>query len=267
MNKLLLFNVKFKHLIILQLAMLFCSCAGSRKVPYFEDIQAINYAKLDSIAQFSKPVIQSDDILSITIFTLNPATSDVVNQASNIPTLGGGQNTNPQSTTGFLVDENGQIELTALGKIKVSGLTTTQAKELIREKAKIIYKDPNVQVRFSNFIVTVLGEVNRPAAYTLPKEKVTILDAIGLAGDLTIYGKRDNILLIRDTEGKKEYSRLNINSSNIFKSPFYYLKQNDVIYVEPNKARVSANNANNIQTIGVLTSVLTVLVLIFTNIK
>ncbi|WP_240755273.1 polysaccharide biosynthesis/export family protein [Pedobacter sp. SYP-B3415] len=249
--------------------MLLAACGTSKHVPYFGDIKSRNSDQLDSIARFTKPVIQSDDILSVSIFTLNPATASVVNQAINLPTLGGGQNTalSAQATNGFLVDENGEIELTAIGKIKVSGLTTTEARELIREKAKKVFKEPNVQVRYANFIVTVLGEVNAPAAYTLPKEKVSILDAIGLAGDLTIYGKRDNILIVRDTEGKKEYARVNLNSSDIFKSPYFYLKQNDVIYVEPNKARTAANNANSLQTLGVVTSVLTVLVLIFTTLR
>lgn len=248
---------------------MFSGCGQTKNVSYFKDIQQSQAARLDTIAGFSKPVIQSDDILSISVFTLNPVTSSVVNQAVSIPTLGGNQNTSlsAQSTNGFLVDENGEVELTAIGKIKVAGLTTTEARELIREKISKVYKEPNVQVRFANFIVTVLGEVNAPAAYTLPKEKVSILDAIGLAGDLTIYGRRDNILVVRDTEGKKEYARLNLNSSEIFKSPFFYLRQNDVIYVEPNKAKAAANNANSLQTLGVVTSILTVLVLIFTTLR
>jgi polysaccharide export outer membrane protein len=250
-------------------ALCFCACAGSRRVSYFQDIASFDHAKLEGISGFTKPVIQTDDILSISIFTLNPATASVVNQTSNLPTLGGNQNTSlsAQSTNGFLVDENGEVELTAIGKIKVSGLTTSEAREVIREKVKKVYKEPNVQVRFANFIVTVLGEVNSPATYTLPKEKVSILDAIGLAGDLTIYGKRDNVLVIRDTEGRKEYARLNLNSTDLFKSPFFYLKQNDVVYIEPNKARASANNANGLQILGVATSVAAVLVLIFTNLR
>ena len=244
-------------------------CVTNKKIPYFQDIQLIERAKLDSAIKFTEPLIQPDDILSITIFTLNPATSAVINQTISTPTIGGGANTslNAQSANGFLVDRNGDVELSLIGKIKLSGLTTYQAKELIRERAKSIYKDPNVQIRFANFKVTVLGEVNAPAAYTLPNEKVSVLDAIGLAGDLTIYGKRDNILIVRDVDGQKEYARLNLNSSKIFNSPFYYLRQNDVIYVEPNKARVSANNAAQLQLLGAVTSIATVLVLIFTNLK
>jgi len=256
-------------IIIAGLFMCLNGCVSSKKIPYFQDIKMVDSAKLDNAILFTEPKIQSDDILSITIFTLNPSTSTVINQAVSTPTIGGGANTslNAQAATGFLVDRNGDIELSLIGKVRVGGLTTYQAKELIRENASKIYKDPNVQVRFANFKVTVLGEVSAPASYTLPNEKVSVLDAIGLAGDLTIYGKRENVLIVRDDEGKKKFGRLNLNSSSIFNSPYYYLRQNDVIYVEPNKAKVSTNNAAQIQLLGVVTSVVTVLALIFTNLK
>ena len=253
----------------LTMLIMLSGCVTNKRIAYFQDIQLIESAKLDNAITFTEPLIQPDDILSITIFTLNPASSAVINQTISTPTIGGGANTslNAQATNGFIVDRDGDVELSLIGKIRLGGLTTYQAKELIREKARAFYKDPNVQIRFANFKVTVLGEVNAPAAYTLPNEKVSILDAIGLAGDLTIYGKRENILIVRDVDGKKEYARLNLNSSKIFDSPYYYLRQNDVIYVEPNKARVSANNAAQLQLLGALTSIATVLVLIFTSVK
>lgn len=241
---------------------------SNKKIAYFQDIQTVNQAKLENAAVFTAPTIQPDDILSINIFTLNPQTGSIINQAAATPTLGGNTNTSlATQSTGFLVDKNGEVELSLIGKLKVSGLTTYQARELIREKAADVYKQPNVQLRFANFKVSVLGEVNAPSAYTLPNEKVTILDALSLAGDLTIYGKRDNVLIVRDNDGKKEFARLDLNSSNIFNSQFYYLKQNDVIYVEPNKRKVSASNSAQIQTIGVLASVISVIVLAITSFK
>lgn len=238
------------------------SCVSNKKIAYFQDIQSVNQAKLENAISFAEPTIQPDDILSINIFTLNPQSGIVINQAASTPALGGNTNNSLNSqSTGFLVDKNGEIELSLVGKIKVKGLTTYQAKELIKEKVSSFYKEPNVQLRFANFKVSVLGEVNAPSTYTLPNEKVTVLDALSLAGDLTIYGRRENILIVRDTDGKKEFARLNLNSSEIFSSPFYYLKQNDVIYVEPNKARVSANNAAQIQTLGIVTSIVSVVVL------
>ncbi|MGN8059911.1 polysaccharide biosynthesis/export family protein [Pedobacter sp. 22163] len=258
----------------ISLATLYCiialssSCVSSKKIAYFQDIQTVNQAKLENAIAFTEPVIQPDDILSINVFTLNPQSGAVVNQAANNPALGGNTNNSISSqSTGFLVDKNGEIELSLIGKLKVAGLTTYQARELIREKATLIYKEPNVQLRFANFKVSVLGEVNTPSAYTLPNEKVSILDALSLAGDLTIYGKRENVLIVRDNNGKKEFARLNLNSSEIFNSPFYYLKQNDVIYVEPNKSKVSASNSAQLQTVGVIVSVISVIVLAISNFK
>ncbi|MCX2574009.1 polysaccharide biosynthesis/export family protein [Pedobacter sandarakinus] len=244
------------------------SCVSNKKIAYFQDIQAVNQAKLENAASFTEPTIQPDDILSINIFTLNPQSGAIINQAAATPTLGGNTNTSlATQSTGFLVDKNGDVELSLIGKLKVSGLTTYQARELIRDKAAEVYKQPNVQLRFANFKVSVLGEVNAPSAYTLPNEKVSILDALSLAGDLTIFGKRDNVLIVRDNDGKKEFARLDLNSSEIFNSPFYYLKQNDVIYVEPNKRKVSASNSAQIQTIGVIASVVSVIVLAISSLK
>lgn len=241
---------------------------SNKKIAYFQDIQTVNQAKLENAAVFTEPTIQPDDILSINIFTLNQQTGSIINQAAATPTLGANTNTSmANQSTGFLVDKNGEIELSLIGKLKVSGLTTYQARELIRDKAAEVYKQPNVQLRFANFKVSVLGEVNAPSAYTLPNEKVTILDALSLAGDLTIYGRRDNVLIVRDNDGKKEFARLDLNSSSIFNSPFYYLKQNDVVYVEPNKRKVSASNSAQIQTIGVIASVISVIVLAISSFK
>jgi len=252
---------------ILMIITLASSCVSNKKIAYFQDIQSIDKAKLENAAKFTEPVIQSDDILSINIFTLNPTSGAIVNQASATPVLGGNANTSSSATQvpGFLVDKNGEIELSLIGKLKVVGLTTYEARELIREKVSTIYQKPNVQLRFANFKVSVLGEVNSPSTYTLPNEKVSIMDVLSLAGDLTIYGKRENVLIVRDNDGAKEYARLNLNSSEIFNSPFYYLKQNDVVYVEPNKRKVSASNSAQIQTISVVASVLSVIVLAITN--
>jgi polysaccharide export outer membrane protein len=255
-------------LTILFVITLSSSCVSNKKIAYFQDIQSVNQAKLENAAAFTEPTIQPDDILSINIFTLNPQSGAIINQAASTPTLGGNTNTSlATQSTGFLVDKNGEIELSLIGKLKVAGLTTFQARELIREKSSEVYKQPNVQLRFANFKVSVLGEVNAPSAYTLPNEKVSILDALSLAGDLTIYGKRENVLIIRDNNGKKEFARLDLNSSNIFSSPFYYLKQNDVVYVEPNKRKVSASNSAQIQTIGVIASVISVIVLAISSFK
>ena len=259
----------FKLVLSFSILALMSSCVSNKNITYFKDITAINQADLENATKFTEPIIQTDDILSINVFTLNPQSGVIVNQAASTPLLGGNASTSvaSQQVTGFLVDKNGEIELSLIGKVKVAGLTTYQARELIRDKVALFYKEPNVQLRFANFKVSVLGEVNAPSTYTLPNEKVSILDALSLAGDLTIYGKRENVLIVRDNNGKKEFARLNLNSSSIFNSSFYYLKQNDVVYVEPNKARVSANNAAQVQTIGIITSIVSVLILAISNFK
>ncbi|MCL7988643.1 polysaccharide biosynthesis/export family protein [Sphingobacterium sp. lm-10] len=222
---------------------------------------------MKSAADFTEPTIQADDILSITIQTLDPTTSSIVNQAEAVQAIGASSaaSVGNQIITGFLVDKDGYVHMTLLGRVKVKGLTTYQARELITKQAAQFYRDPTAQVRFANYKITVLGEVMRPATYTVPNEKVTVLDALGLAGDLTIYGKRENVLLIREENGQKAMVRLNLNDSDIFQSPYYYLRQNDVIYVEPGKAKAAANNAARTQTYAIVGSVLSLLIVLITR--
>lgn len=269
MNKYKFSRSRYIYYLLLVTFCFITSCVSNKKIAYFQDIQTVDQAQLENATKFTEPIIQPDDILSINVFTLNPQSGSIVNQAASNTILGGGANTAvaAQQVSGFLVDRNGEVELSLIGKVKVAGLTTYQARELIREKAAIVYKEPNVQLRFANFKVSVLGEVNAPSAYTLPNEKVTVLDALSLAGDLTIYGKRENVLIVRDNNGQKEFARLDLNSSKVFESPYYYLRQNDVVYVEPNKRKVSASNSAQIQTVGVIASVISVIVLAISSFK
>ncbi len=262
-------KVRFAKLCFLIAIVFLTSCVSTKNVAYFQDISALGQSELANTAKFTDPVIQADDILSISIFTIDPTTNMVVNQAASqaistnvgsVATLGA---TPP--TAGFLVDKNGEIDLSVVGKVKVLGLTTFQARDLIKEKAAIVYTNPNVQVRFANFKVTILGEVNRPASYVIPNEKVSVLDALGLAGDLTIFGKRENVTLIRDNGGKKEFARLDLNSKEIFNSPYYYLKQNDVLYIEPNKGKAASLNQSRTQTFALVGSLASVLIVLFTR--
>lgn len=269
MNKYIFTKLKFCAWLTISASVFMVSCVSNEKIAYFQDIKTVDQAQLENATKFTEPIIQPDDILSINIFTLNPQSGAIVNQAASNTVLGGGANSaiSAQQVSGFLVDRNGEVELSLIGKVKVEGLTTYQARELIRDKASIVYKEPNVQLRFANFKVSVLGEVNAPSAYTLPNEKVTILDALSLAGDLTIYGRRENVLIVRDNNGKKEFARLDLNSSQIFNSPYYYLRQNDVVYVEPNKRKVAATNSAQVQTISVLASVLSVIIVAITSFR
>ncbi|PVH25593.1 polysaccharide biosynthesis/export family protein [Sphingobacterium corticibacter] len=250
--------------------LLFTILLGScsvKNVVYFKDLPSDTLKVIKSAADFSEPIIQSDDLLSITVQTLDPTTSNIANQTEAIQAVGASSasNVGNQVISGFLVDKDGYVHMTLLGKVKVAGLTTYKARELITQKAQEFYRDPTVQVRFANYKITILGEVTRPATYTVPNEKVTILDALGLAGDLTIYGKRENVLLIREENGQKAMVRLNLADSDIFQSPYYYLRQNDVIYVEPGKAKAATNNAARTQTYAIIGSALSLLIVLITR--
>jgi polysaccharide export outer membrane protein len=266
-----LYKSKYSVITVL-ICLTFCvmGCQGTKNVPYFKDVSLAPQSEINTSSKFTEPVIQTDDILAISIFTIDPSTNMIVNQVgsqavSSILTGTGGLGATPP-TSGFLVDKAGEIDLSLIGKVKVSGLTTSKAKDLLKEKASFVYQNPNVQVRFANFKITVLGEVSRPASYLVPNEKVTVLDALGLAGDLTIYGKRENVILIRDNDGKKEFARLNLNSSDLFNSPFFYLKQNDVLYVEPTKGKAASLNQYRTQTFALIGTVLSVFIVLISRI-
>jgi len=207
--------------------------------------------------------IQANDILSVTISSLNAEASAAFNlQTSNISraTTVTGSNT---ESGGYLVNTNGEIDLPMLGAIKAAGLTKDQLKanitNLITSRKLLI--DPIVDIRFLNFEVTVIGEVAHPTVITVPSEKISLIKAIGLAGDLTIYGKRDNVLLIREENGQKITRHIDLNSSDFFNSPYYYLQPNDVIYVEPNKTKVAIAGRSQ-QLLPIIFSALSVVAIV-----
>lgn len=260
----------FKAAIVLFVAASLFSCKTPKNITYFRDLPDSGALKSVQLPEYKAPLIQPDDILQVSIETIDPLVTATVNQAA--PSGGSsGSSASPstlqQSGAGYLVSKEGYIDLALIGRFKVVGLNTAEAGVLIQQKASEILKSPTVQVRFLNYKVTVLGEVNRPATYTLPNERVTVLDAIGLAGDLTIFGQRENILVIHDVDGKKEFERLNLTKTDFFKSPSFYLRQNDVVYVEPNKAKKSTNNAQDTKTITIIVSIASVIALILVRFK
>ncbi|MFT3936674.1 MAG: polysaccharide biosynthesis/export family protein [Chitinophagaceae bacterium] len=215
------------------------SCVNTKKTTYFNDIQTGVYKTMYEAAT---PVIHKNDLLSIYISSLSAEATAVFN-APSLPTTTttSAKGTSIQSV-GYLVNEEGNIQFPVIGSIKAEGLTIKELNDNLKDSlvTKKLLVDPLITIRFLNFRVTVLGEVGNPTVITVPNEKISILEAIGLAGDLTIYGKRDNILLIREEEGKKIIKRIDLNSPTTLTSAFYYLKSNDVIYVEPNKNKVAS---------------------------
>ena len=163
---------------------------------------------------------------------------------------------------GYLVDVTGAIELPLIGTLNVGGLTTMEAKELIKKKVADYLKEPTVNVRFLNYKVSVLGEVLHPSVYVIPNETITLPEALGLAGDMTIYGKRENVLVIRDENGKKIFGRVNLTTRDVYNSPYYYLHENDIVYVEPGKGRI-AQTDKIYQLLPVVLSALSLISVIF----
>lgn len=235
--------------------LIFCSCVNSREAVYFNNVpdQSLN------INPDEEQKIVPNDILSITVTSPNPEATNVVTNA--------GLN-NSTTTPGYLVDLDGYIQFPGLGKLKVAGLTKKQLTENLRKSFidQKLLLDPVVTVRYLNFRVTVLGEVLKPTVVLVPNEKISLLEALGMAGDLTIYARRDNVTLIRDENGKRLIKRINLNNGEIFNSPYYYLKSNDIIYVEPNKTKISSSTPLR-QNLPIILSGLSLLAIIFTRIN
>lgn len=219
------------------------SCTSMKKVTYFKNIEQVNLAVQNGLYDAK---IMPKDMLHIIVTTTNREAAQPFNLYNVSGTTTQYMNTSNNSLFAYLVDNEGNIEFPVIGKIHVLGLTKNQCQDLIRSKiAPYMAKSENpvVIVRMASFRVVVMGEVGAPRVIPVETEKMNVLEALTQAGDLTIYGKRDNVLLIRENAaGEREAHRLNLNDANIFNSPYFYLQQNDIIYVQPNK--VKANNSS-----------------------
>jgi len=248
------------------------SCSSSKKVKYFQDIPDSGQMKAIAKADFVEPTIQANDILTILAQVVDPQATLAIN-SGNVPVQNsvsalGSLNTSPQISSGYLVSKDGFVDIPILGRIKLLGLTTNEARDVIYKEVNKYYKDATVIVRFANFKFSVTGEVAKPGVYVSANERVSILDAIALAGDLTIFGKRDNVLLLREnSDGSKSPVRINLNKSEIISSPYYYLRQNDLIYVEPSKAKVASTDASQLRIYTILGAALSVLIVLVSRIK
>jgi len=218
------------------------SCASRKEVVYFQDTG--NFETQINVNDFVSK-FKIDDLISIHVSSLNPEASAPFNLYRGANTSG------IQEPVDYLVDQAGEIDFPAIGKLKVIGLSPDELRGLLRDRLSEYLKDPIINIRLRNFTVTILGEVNQPGTYPVNGEQITVLEALGMAGDLTIRGVRQNVLVIRDFNGTKVYHRLDLTSKNIVKSPVYYLSQNDVVYVEPNQSGISSSSLDNRATIAV----------------
>lgn len=265
MHKLVIRRIYYLAILVFAVSLL-SSCNVPRSA-YFMDISDSVVKKTVQSFPGNAPIVNSDDVLNITIQTLDPTANTVLNQgnlAINSGAItGSGQNLSQAAVAGYLIDRDGFVHLPYIGDVQVKGLTTVEVRDLITQKMSVYFKDPAVNVRFANFKITVLGEVRNPTSFLIPNETPTIVDALGLAGDITVFGKRNNIMLIRsNANGQKDIVRLNLDSSNVIESPYFFLKPNDVIYVEPTADRIQSVSAYRTRDIAIIGSALSLMIVI-----
>lgn len=245
--------------LLLILPFLFTSCMSKKKIVYLQGSQ-----NFESVYANYDPLIQNDDRLSILVSSLEIEAAAPFNLNQNLISGPSTTSTNIINNS-YLVDVNGNIDFPVLGTLNVSGYSIEQLKVLLKEKISIYVKNPVINISILNFKVTVLGDVVSPGIKSFSNHRVTLLDAIAAAGDLTIYGKRDNIMIVRDFQGLKSFNRVDITQADFVNSPFYYLDQNDVVYVEQRKAKIDSTSLPNLPLIVSVLSFLTTVVLLVTK--
>lgn len=264
---------KFLFIIVIGIAILsITGCGSGKNIPYFQNIDTTSLAASRGLYDAH---IMPKDMLTITVQTTDPSAAAPFNLSiANSVGTNGQLSTGPGNLQGYLVDNDGFINFPIIGKIHVAGMTKTECEDYIKEKVQPYLaknENPIVTVRMSSYRITVTGEVGHPGVIPVATEKMSVIEALAQAGDLTIYGKRDNVMLIReDASGQKHEVRLNLNDANLINSPYYYLQQNDILYVEPNsvKAKNSAIGSSTtiwFSFIGIVTSVASLLVNILRN--
>lgn len=262
----------FLPIVVLTMIVLLGSCSSGKDVPYFQNIDEISLAGSKGLYDAK---IMPKDMLTITVSTTDPAAAAPFNLSVGNTVGASGQLSNGGGNLqGYLVDNDGNINFPIIGHMHVQGMTKSQCQDMIREKLlpyMAATENPIVTVRMSSYRVTVTGEVNRPGVIPVSTEKMSIVEALAQAGDLTVYGKRDNIMLIREDEtGQKKMVRLNMNDANLINSPYYYLQQNDIIYVQPNSVKsknagIGPSTTLWFSFIGIVTSISSLLVNILRN--
>lgn len=253
-----------RYLFITTLAFLLTACASREKMVYINDVES---SKETEITQKFGPKLQPDDVLSIIVNSNAPELVAKFNPSLLSYQAGSERGGGVQRMQTYLIDSQGDIVFPVIGSIKLGGLTTTEATTKLTEALKPHVMDATINLRLMNFKVTVQGEVVRPGTFTIESERITLFQALSLAGDIGLYGKRDNILVIREVDDKRTYNRVDITKSEFMDSEFYYLSPNDVVYVEPNKIRInsSAVGPNLTFALSALSLLTTIVVIIISR--
>lgn len=263
---------RLSGILLVTMIILGSSCGNVKNLQYVQG--AFDTTKLSKV-QFTDPVIQQGDLLGITLYSDDAAaTAAVMAQQVNVnketPTASGtasGNTVAAGASSGYLVSQDGFIQLYKLGAVKAIGLTKKQLADTLAQRyiALDLLKNPYVEIRFLNYKVTLVGEVNRPGTYSFPTEKINIFEAISLAGDITVYGKRNNVLVVREVNGVRQFVQLDLSKPDVFGSPYYYLQQNDMVIVDVAKNKAAVNDQVTTRNITVAASVLATIA-IFINI-
>lgn len=239
------------------------SCSSYQQIPYYQDLAQSGEAKLQ-VTNETALTISPSDLLAINVTSKNPETANIFNY--NLSTVNGSHNVTPNNPViGYRVDEQGYIHLPLIGKFMVQGLTTTQIRDNMTKALTTYYKDPVVNIRIINFKVAIYGDVLKPDMYTLENERTTVTQALSLAGDLNITAMRKNVLLIRTENGERKMVRLDLTSKNIFNSPYFYLKNNDEIYVQPDRTKFATVD-RGYRTASLVLSGLSIIAIVLSNI-
>jgi polysaccharide export outer membrane protein len=255
-------NFKSTLFLLFALVAVFCSsCSTYEKVPYFQDLNQNSITKED-INNFSPLIIQPGDILAISVNSPSDGASQFSYNLNRINGSSSTDATTPENAViGWMVDLNGNVNLPFLGQVKVAGLNTTNLTDQLTASLSNYLKKPIVNVRITNFKISVLGDVAKPDVFTIPNERVTIPEALSMAGDLNITAIRQ-IFLVREINGKREYIPIDLNSKKLFDSPYYYMKNHDVLVVTPNRSKISNNNTAGFQRVSLIISALSVVALV-----
>jgi polysaccharide export outer membrane protein len=265
-------NNFLSRILLVQAIFVITACRSQKDITYFQESQSDdkpvsrfewkNFPSKDTTKLVVyEPVIQPNDILKIYITSINKEASSYFN-----PLLSADIRLDDPQASGYLVDSYGKIDLPVLGSVKVAGMTVPQIRDTLKSKLTKYLENPSVRVIFDNFKITVLGEVQKPGVYSVRNERLTLPEALGLAGDMTIYGNRKNVLLIREENKKRNFIRIDLTNRDFFDSPHYFLNPNDIIYVEPTKGKTAiSDNFYRIAPIVISTLTLISLLLVRFN--
>jgi polysaccharide biosynthesis/export protein len=242
-------------LIVIVVLLNMTACVSSKPIQYLQG--GFDTSQL-STYELKEPVIQKGDLLGINVFSDNAEATALY----NLPNIGGTEG--DRSTAGYLVDNQGNIQFQGVGTIHVEGLNKAQLEELLNSKLLEVLKNPYYSIRFLNYKITVIGEVTKEGVYNIPNERINILEAIGLAGGLTVYARRENVTVIRHKTGKREFARLDLTNPESLKSPYFFLEQNDLIIVEQNKNKAAVSDQVTARNISLATSIISTLAIVYT---